>query len=48
MVIFSKIEFILNDKVLMTVAYSTLPEAINAAKDLKPIENFKMSISCYY
>lgn len=48
MIVFRKIEFILNGKIMGTVENSTLPAAIEAMKHLKPIENFRMNIACYY
>ena len=48
MVIFSKIDFVLNNKIVYSVNNTTLPNAIELAKEFKPIENYKMVISCYY
>ena len=45
---YKQIEFIIKGKIVLLVKDCTLPEAIQAGKDFKPIDNFGLTISCYY
>lgn len=47
-IVFKKIEFVLNGKVLLSLDNITLPDALNQASHLNPIENTKLNIVCYY
>ena len=47
-IIWKKVEFVLKEKVLFTAQDCTLPEAVAQAAQLKPMNNFQMSIKCYY
>ena len=38
----------MNGKILGVVEKTTLPNALETMKHLNPIENFKISIICYY
>jgi len=48
MVIFSKIEFKAKGEILLVIKDTTLPDAIQAAKKLNPIDNYGISIVCWY
>ena len=48
LILWGKIEFVIKDKIIFLINNVTLPEALEAGKEFKPIENFNLNIKCYY
>jgi hypothetical protein len=48
LILWSKVDFVIKDEIIFSIKDCTLPEAIEAGKEFKPIDNFSIKIQCYY